>query len=39
MTQLSGKGRDVIPPGSRLVIETPGGGGMGIVKSRSPERL
>ena len=39
VTHLSGKGRDVIPPDSRLIMETPGGGGMGDANSRSPEQL
>ena len=33
--QLNGKGRDVVPAGSTLVMETPGGGGIGEVQRRS----
>ena len=33
---LKGMGRDVIPGGSRLIIETPGGGGMGDPADRDP---
>jgi len=39
VTHLSGKGRDVIPPDSRLIMETPGGGGIGNANSRSLERM
>jgi N-methylhydantoinase B len=39
ITQLSGKGRDVIPAGNRLIMETPGGGGVGNEDSRSSERM
>lgn len=31
---LPGKGRDVIPGGARLVLDTPGGGGMGVAGDR-----
>ncbi|MCA1179716.1 MULTISPECIES: hydantoinase B/oxoprolinase family protein [unclassified Pantoea] len=31
---LSGKGRQVIPPGSHLIVETPGGGGLGDPQQR-----
>ena len=31
---LSGKGRQVIPPGSHLIVETPGGGGLGNPQQR-----
>ena len=34
-TPLPGKGRDVIPGGSYLVLETPGGGGIGKVRARA----
>ncbi|MFP6815294.1 MAG: hydantoinase B/oxoprolinase family protein [Pseudomonadales bacterium] len=34
-----GKGREVIPPGATLVMETPGGGGMGTVGARDPARV
>ncbi len=36
---LSGKGRQVIPPGSRLIVETPGGGGLGDPQQRLPQRV
>jgi N-methylhydantoinase B len=36
---LRGKGRDEVPAGAVLVIETPGGGGMGDPRARDPERL
>ena len=36
---LKGKGRDEIPPGGVLVMETPGGGGMGDVARRDPARV
>ena len=32
---LRGKGRDVVPPGSSLVMETPGGGGIGAPAERT----
>ncbi|PWC19479.1 hydantoinase B/oxoprolinase family protein [Brenneria corticis] len=31
---LSGKGQQIIPPGERLVVETPGGGGLGEPSTR-----
>ncbi len=34
-----GKGRDVVPPGATLVMETPGGAGMGRVAERDPDRI
>ncbi|NIP14613.1 MAG: hydantoinase B/oxoprolinase family protein [Pseudomonadales bacterium] len=34
-----GKGRDLVPPGATLVLETPGGAGMGKVGRRDPERI
>jgi N-methylhydantoinase B len=34
-----GKGRDVVPPGATLVMETPGGAGMGNVAERDRERI
>jgi N-methylhydantoinase B len=34
--QLSGKGRQVIPAGERLVVEMPGGGGFGPARERDP---
>ncbi|KAA8996451.1 hydantoinase B/oxoprolinase family protein [Affinibrenneria salicis] len=36
---LSGKGHQTIPPGERLVVETPGGGGLGEPTSRDPAAL
>ncbi len=36
---LRGKGRDEIPPGAVLVMETPGGGGMGDVRRRDRGRI
>ena len=33
------KGRDVVPPGGRIVLETPGGGGLGDPSRRPPERV
>jgi N-methylhydantoinase B len=38
-TDLPGKGRDEVPAGAVLVLETPGGGGMGDVRRRDPQRL
>ncbi len=39
MTELPGKGRDVIPSGSRLIMYTPGGGGLGSVEFRAQTML
>jgi N-methylhydantoinase B len=36
---LPGKGRDVIPGGARLIMQTPGGGGMGDPQKREPAKL
>ena len=33
---LSGKGKDLVPAGATLVLETPGGGGMGDPAKRDP---
>jgi N-methylhydantoinase B len=33
-TELRGKGRDVVPAGATLILETPGGGGIGDPRSR-----
>ena len=33
------KGREVVPPGRRIVLETPGGGGLGDPAQRPPERV
>lgn len=37
--ELRGMGRDVVPPGGRLVLETPGGGGLGDPAEREPARV
>ena len=37
--ELRVKGREVVPPGHRLVLETPGGGGLGNPRDRNPERV
>jgi N-methylhydantoinase B len=34
--ELQPKGLQVVPPGERLVIEMPGGGGMGLAAERDP---
>jgi len=34
---LRAKGREVVPPGHRIVLETPGGGGLGDPRRRSRE--
>ncbi|MEA2745758.1 MAG: N-methylhydantoinase [Acetobacteraceae bacterium] len=36
---LKPKGLQVVPPGERLVIEMPGGGGMGPLAERNPEAV
>ena len=36
---LRGKGQDTIPAGATLVMETPGGGGIGDPAKRSPDAL
>ncbi len=36
---MRGMGRDIIPAGRRLVVETPGGAGIGDPAERSPESL
>ncbi len=33
--ELRAKGREVVPPGHRIVLETPGGGGLGDPRRRS----
>lgn len=38
-TAMRGMGRDIIPAGRRLVVETPGGAGIGDPAERSPESL
>ncbi|MCI5045258.1 MAG: hydantoinase B/oxoprolinase family protein [Aquisalinus sp.] len=35
--ELKGMGRDIIPEGQRIIIQTPGGGGKGSPQSRSQE--
>ena len=35
--QLRAKGREVVPPGHRVVLETPGGGGLGDPRCRARE--
>ncbi|MEC8083572.1 MAG: hydantoinase B/oxoprolinase family protein [Pseudomonadota bacterium] len=37
--ELSGKGRQTVPAGDRLVIEMPGGGGLGNPFTRPPARV
>ena len=37
--ELRVKGREVVPPGHRIVLETPGGGGLGNPRVRSRERV
>ncbi len=37
--EFRGKGRQVIPRGERLVLEMPGGGGLGDPLQRDPERV
>lgn len=37
--ELRGKGRDEVPAGATLVMETPGGGGMGPVARRDTARI
>ena len=38
-TALKGKGRQTIPAGDRLILEMPGGGGLGDPKQRDPAAL
>lgn len=35
--KMRGMGRDLVPAGKRLVVETPGGGGIGDPAARDPE--
>lgn len=37
--ELRAKGREVVPPGHRVVLETPGGGGLGDPRRRVRERV
>lgn len=36
--RLPGKGRHMIPAGARLIVSTPGGGGIGDPATRDPTR-
>jgi N-methylhydantoinase B len=36
---FKGKGRDVVPAGATLVMQTPGGGGIGQVADRDPAKV
>ncbi len=38
-TELPGKGRDVVAAGARLVLETPGGAGIGDAADRAREQI
>lgn len=38
-TDLPGKGRDVVPGGSRLILQTPGGGGVGNAQDRAADLI
>ena len=38
-TELAPKGKETVPPGSVLVMETPGGGGIGDPRERDPDAL
>ncbi len=38
-TELPGKGRDLVPAGSMLILETPGGGGIGPAGARSRQAV
>ena len=37
--ELRVKGREVVPPGHRIVLETPGGGGLGDPRRRSRDKV
>jgi N-methylhydantoinase B len=37
--ELMGKGRQSIPAGDRIIIEMPGGGGLGNAKGRDPKKV
>jgi N-methylhydantoinase B len=37
--ELKPKGLSVVPPGDRLVVEMPGGGGMGPARERDPDAV
>lgn len=36
---LSGKGADSVPAGARLILQTPGGGGIGVATQRATEAV
>ncbi|MCB2096970.1 MAG: hydantoinase B/oxoprolinase family protein [Parvularculaceae bacterium] len=36
---MRGMGREIVPAGRRLIVETPGGGGVGDPAGRDPDRL
>jgi N-methylhydantoinase B len=36
---MRGKGFQLVPPGDRLVVQTPGGGGIGAPDKRPAERV
>ena len=36
---MPAKGLSVVPPGDRLIVEMPGGGGMGPAAERDPEAI
>jgi N-methylhydantoinase B/oxoprolinase/acetone carboxylase alpha subunit len=38
-TIMRGMGREIVPAGRRLVVETPGGGGIGAPADRAAEAL
>ncbi|TPK62412.1 hydantoinase B/oxoprolinase family protein [Mesorhizobium sp. B2-4-15] len=38
-TRLRGKGKQLVPAGDTLVVQTPGGGGYGPVEEREPGRI
>ncbi|MDE0350840.1 MAG: hydantoinase B/oxoprolinase family protein [Gammaproteobacteria bacterium] len=38
-TELAPKGKETVPPGSTLVMETPGGAGIGDPSARDPEAV
>ncbi|MCI5045914.1 MAG: hydantoinase B/oxoprolinase family protein [Aquisalinus sp.] len=38
-TELGGMGRDIVPQGQRVIIQTPGGGGKGAPHDRSKEKV
>ena len=37
--ELRVKGRELVPPGHRIVLATPGGGGLGDPRRRAPEKV